>query len=230
MSFFEQVIFSDIDNLSIDECLTLIQDLENIIRKDEITFHLDNIDINIKYLQLVCKKYLHLRFQSDCIHFNMHLQFPSYIHGPENEILSFKSAPIDLVPYSIFYFLRIADKWSHGAFYRNAGHVKQVKVHSNLPPLAFQEYNPLFPHIENTFGFAGRPGGPGFYISTRNNSVNHGPGSQGSKNGQADSCFAIINDQSLHIIERIKKMEGMEKAGFIFNKDKCVNITRFDIL
>ena len=32
------------------------------------------------------------------------------------------------------------------------------------------------------------------------------------------------------VSERIKKMEGMEKSGFIFNKDKCVNITRFDIL
>ena len=41
---------------------------------------------------------------------------------------------------------------------------------------------------------------------------------------------ASVGISSPAVAERIKKMEGMEKSGFIFNKDKCVNITRFDIL
>ena len=32
--------------------------------------------------------------------------------------------------------------------------------------MAFQEYSPRFPHKRLTLGFAGRPGGPAFYIST----------------------------------------------------------------
>ena len=47
------------------------------------------------------------------------------------------------------------------------------------------------PHERLTLGFAGRPGGPEFYISTVDNVRNHGPGSQGSKT-EADSCFAKV--------------------------------------
>lgn len=31
--------------------------------------------------------------------------------------------------------------------------------------LAFQEYSPLYPHLTNTIGLSGRPGGLGFYVS-----------------------------------------------------------------
>ena len=45
-------------------------------------------------------------------------------------------------------------------------------------------------------GYAGRPGGPDFYISTQDNTRNHGPGGQGSyaDPAEADPCFAkVIN-------------------------------------
>ena len=45
--------------------------------------------------------------------------------------------------------------------------------------MAFQEYHPQYPHKLFTLGYAGRPGGPAFYISTMDNTDNHGPASQG---------------------------------------------------
>ena len=47
--------------------------------------------------------------------------------------------------------------------------------------------------------FAGRPGGPAFYISTVDNVQNHGPASQGSGT-EADSCFGKIYPQSIPVI------------------------------
>lgn len=43
-----------------------------------------------------------------------------------------------------------------------------------------------------TLGFAGRPSSSAFYISTVDNTYNHGPGSQGSKT-EADACFAKVS-------------------------------------
>jgi hypothetical protein len=50
----------------------------------------------------------------------------------------------------------------------------------------FSFAKPEFPHVPGTLGYAGRLGGPAFYISTIDNSRNHGPGSQGSTMGEAD--------------------------------------------
>ena len=41
---------------------------------------------------------------------------------------------------------------------------------------SLQEYDAQFPHERLTLGFAGRPGGPEFYISTVDNVRNHGRG------------------------------------------------------
>jgi hypothetical protein len=74
---------------------------------------------------------------------------------------------------------QVVRKWQGGAFHRNAGHVLQVQTEGgSRQGLAFQEYSPKYPHVEGTLGFAGRPGGPPFYISTVDNTRNHGPASQ----------------------------------------------------
>ena len=66
-----------------------------------------------------------------------------------------------------------------------------VRTENHLAGLAFQEYHPSYPHIRGSLGYAGRPGGPEFYISLVDNTDNHGPGSQGSKT-EADGCFARV--------------------------------------
>lgn len=94
-------------------------------------------------------------------------------------------APVDLMPYTVNFFLEQVSRglFNGCSFHRNAGHVVQggpVKNHlstgttnlrkgfrdADLVSVAFQEYHADFPHKKYTMGYAGRPGGPDFYIST----------------------------------------------------------------
>jgi cyclophilin family peptidyl-prolyl cis-trans isomerase len=89
------------------------------------------------------------------------------------------------MPYTVNFFLQqVAQGLLNGcSFHRNARHVVQggpVTNHLNpganlrkpfkvadLSSVAFQEYHPDFPHKKYTLGYAGRPGGPDFYVSTQ---------------------------------------------------------------
>jgi hypothetical protein len=72
--------------------------------------------------------------------------------------------------------------------------------------------SPNFPHKKYTLGYAGRPGGPDFYVSTVDNTQNHGPGGQGSYEdpGEADPCFAKVVD-GFDIVDLMHKSKV--KAG-----------------
>ena len=133
--------------------------------------------------------------------FEVALRFPAAMPdgdrldgNPRDGFFTVETAPRHTMPHAVHTFLKSATRWEEigrGAFHRNAGHVLQVNVRNHEPgsSLAFQEYSPSFPHQKYTLGFAGRPGGAAFYISTVDNTRNHGPGSQGSRT-EADSCFA----------------------------------------
>eukprot|EP00545_Synedropsis_sp_CCMP1620_P012260 CAMPEP_0119004220 /NCGR_PEP_ID=MMETSP1176-20130426/1023_1 /TAXON_ID=265551 /ORGANISM="Synedropsis recta cf, Strain CCMP1620" /LENGTH=361 /DNA_ID=CAMNT_0006955905 /DNA_START=66 /DNA_END=1151 /DNA_ORIENTATION=+ len=123
-------------------------------------------------------------------------------------------APLDDMPHANYWFLHQVslNLWNGCSFHRNAGHVLQSGAAGNFmnagnntnkeqefvtagySSILFQEYSPNFPHLPLTVGYAGRPGGPDFYISTMDNSVNHGPGGQGEYDdvGEADPCFAKV--------------------------------------
>ena len=60
--------------------------------------------------------------------------------------------------------------------------------------------------MTNTLGLAGRPGGPDFYVSTRNNTKLHGPGGQTSYDDptEADPCFAHVVD-GFDVVDRMHK-------------------------
>ncbi len=88
------------------------------------------------------------------------------------------------MPYTVNQFLsQVSLGLLNGcSFHRNAGHVVQggpVSNHLNpgtnpnkgfkdagLESVIFQEYSADFPHKKYTLGYAGRPGGPDFYVST----------------------------------------------------------------
>ena len=88
------------------------------------------------------------------------------------------------MPYTVNFFLsQVSLGLLNGcSFHRNARHVVQggpVTNHLNpganvrkgfknadLMSVAFQEYHKDFPHQKYTMGYAGRPGGPDFYVST----------------------------------------------------------------
>jgi hypothetical protein len=134
--------------------------------------------------------------------------------GADGSLL-LEMAPSRLQPHSVFSFLEVARQWKGGAFHRKAGHVLQVMVlGGSFKHLAFQEYSEEYPHKMGTVGYAGRPSGPAWYVSTMDNTKNHGPGSQQKHNPyEADSCFDKVIDGFDEEVQRIKKNPGPE--GFL---------------
>jgi len=171
----------------------------------------------------------------------MQVMFPKMM--PDGEGVSstgrilIETAPIQLMPHAVHLFLEIVRTWESGAFHRNAGHVLQTWVkfsRKDFKRLAFQEYSKDYPHVKGTLGFAGRPGGGAFYISTVDNTRNHGPGSQGSKT-EADSCFGrVIEGQD--VVERLTNVWGKDKAfdrskmGFLDKRSQHAMITSMKII
>lgn len=158
---------------------------------------------------------------------HMTLRFPAGMadaHGQgRTGTIAIETAPINLMPHAVFRFLEIARQLQVGYFHRRAHHVLQAQIESLTSgtrgaPLAFQEYSPLFPHEKWTLGFAGRPGGPAFYISTVNNTRNHGPASQGSAL-EADSCFGRIVG-GFAVAKRMYEVWGTKQGGLDFKADK----------
>ena len=217
LEYLEQL---NIDTLELFEIKSIIIHYENIVKHDKNKEYINK-------LQYYCMNYLQKKYENiNKIIVSFNLQ--------DNQLNNYKlniiMAPSDYVPYSVYFFLNIIENWKGGVIHRNAGHVKQFKVIEQTQHLAFQEYNPIFPHEKYTCGFAGRPGGPAFYINTRCNITNHGPGSQGSKT-DADSCFGIIDHTDpdiIKLLERINKMEKRDKSGFV-NTEQEIKVTSVKI-
>ena len=104
-----------------------------------------------------------------------------------------------------------------------------VFLDKGISTLSFPEYSTEYPHKQYTLGFGGRPGGPGFYINTDDNSDLHGPGGQigYDLHEEADSCFAEVieghevidrmheknldeNDETFTLIESITFMTHID--------------------
>jgi hypothetical protein len=130
-----------------------------------------------------------------------------------------ETAPLELMPHAVLNFLRFANSAAEKDpqppfFQQNAPHLLAVAVdHSKHKGLAFQEYTAAFPHEPFTVGYSGRPSGPAPYISTLDNSENHGPGSQGSTMGEADTCFARIY-AGQDVLRRVMHLWGKRETGF----------------
>jgi cyclophilin family peptidyl-prolyl cis-trans isomerase len=170
----------------------------------------------------------------------MKLTFPKTMNdyekaGPDGRII-IEMAPIELVPYCVYYFLELVTHFKGGSFHRFAGHVLQAMASGDNTMgggggkgLAFQEYHPDNPHKLLTLGYAGRPGGPAFYISTIDNTRNHGPASQNSKT-EADGCFGRIYSGE-EVVNRMKKQPGTTKpSGFVNNKENFIKIESLKLI
>jgi len=140
----------------------------------------------------------------------------------------FEMAPETEMPHSVYWFLEQVSRglYDGASFHINQDHVVQAGPVGNwlTPPnthlyerfkesgyesVLFQEYNKKVPHYKYTVGYAGRPGGPDFYISTMNNVQNHGPKQQhvtyGDDPEDADPCIAKV-------VEGIDTVERLHRA------------------
>jgi cyclophilin family peptidyl-prolyl cis-trans isomerase len=194
----------------------------------------------IKKAQSTLHKYLTLKWGHGPYYVKIDLHFPKSMPGyhlqqkhTQTAFIIIEMADVAKVPYSIYYFLQHVHFFRGGSFHRVAGHVLQAMVshvdkHS-VKGLAWQEYHPDVQHRPHTLGFAGRPGGPSFYISTQDNTENHGPGSQGSKT-EADSCFGRIY-YGQDVVERMKDQPGTEGPnGFIPKAEHWIRIGSMKML
>jgi len=122
-----------------------------------------------------------------------------------------QTAPLYLMPHSVHLFLEQVENglWDGCTFTTNDKHVILAEPssllydHDRLPlfeaaeldTVAFQEYADDFPHDKYTVGFAGRPGGPAFYINKMENSAVHGIPQDGGLDfieADPDPCFAMV--------------------------------------
>ena len=186
-----------------------------------------------KKLQDLAREIVLARYGPEPYQLEIELEFPTTmpdfeIFGPTGKF-TIEMAPLKDVPYSVYIFLEVMRTFKTGAFHRMAGHVTQALVRTTKEGpsgMAFQKYSPNFPHVKRSLGYAGRPGGPEFYISLVDNTFNHGPGSQGSKT-EADGCFAhVIEGWEDTIEKRLKKQPGgnPKTGGFIGDNKNFIRI------
>jgi hypothetical protein len=158
---------------------------------------------------------------------------PDYYENEPDRTILLEMAPTRLVPHSVYTFLEEVRWWQGGGFHRIADHVLQVQVKGSRrikrpKHLAFQEYSPEWPHEKGTVGYAGRPSGPEWYVSIRNNTRAHGPGSQQKENPyEADSCFGrVISGMD----KEVKRISTIQETGFLGDEKKWVLITKMKVL
>lgn len=165
----------------------------------------------------------------------------------EKKEIIIELAPIDAVPHAVHLFLEQVEHglWnqSDASFYLHGDHVVQagpkidraeeehheeenyvrtsLKMFQDvgLDTLAFPDYSEEYPHVEWTIGFAGRPGGPDFYINWDDNTELHGPGGQyqHALEEQGDSCFGRIKsgqDVLTALDDRATIEDGTDWDGF----------------
>lgn len=156
----------------------------------------------------------------------------TFVHNNTDYDFVIELAPVQLVPHAVHLFLEQVEHglWSGTYFYLNSDHVLQAgpqvsrkeyddAVAAGLPwnraslkrfadiqldTMSFPDYSPEYAHHEWTVGFAGRPGGPDFYINKEDNRLSHGPGGQMQHvlEEQGDSCFGRIT-KGKDVIENI---------------------------
>lgn len=180
-------------------------------------------------IQLMSKNALLEKFGPGPHRVEIMVGFDSHQGREDRGIITIEMAPVEDMPHSVYWFLEQVTRklYDGNSFHRNPGHVMQAGPAPNFlsPPgnqhlnkrfkdagfhsVLFQEYSDKFPHKKFTVGYAGRPGGPDFYVSMKDNSKNHGPGGQVGDPTEADPCFAKVID-GFDVVERMSKTPVQE--------------------
>ena len=227
---------------TIEELTVRVEELDSQVRKYKkskpgMIMETDPVGMKLtKQLQDVTRQLLIRRYGTDRTRVQVDLIFPKSIPDyttSEAAKGSFiiEMAPYELIPCSVYYFLEMVRTYKSGSFHRNAGHVLQVTVRSEATKgyksMPFQEYSSQFPHEKYTTGYAGRPSGPGWYVSILNNTRAHGPGSQQQANPyEADSLFGFLVTGQDDVIPRI---HSTKQNGWLDEKNQ-IQIPKMTIL
>lgn len=96
-------------------------------------------------------------------------------------------------------------------------------VESGYTSVSFQEYSPDFPHRQYTLGYAGRPGGPNFYINMKDNTRVHGPQLDLKEDDEmdADPAFGKVV-AGFDAVDRMHAMP-IKEGGTGWHKDSFEN-------
>ena len=184
-------------------------------RKRRETAQLKRIDVLKSNIQKISKRELLDRFGPGPHRVEFTLSFFHSLedfHPDELKPNTFvvETAPANLMPHSVLLFLEMVQHglWDETAIVHNKEHVLTASPtnfftgesksedfkKAGINQVSFQEYNEHYPHDKYTLGFAGRPGGPDFYISIEDNIQRHGPGgfADAAIVEEADPCFAKV--------------------------------------
>jgi len=169
-----------------------------------------------------------------------------------------KMAPNNDVPHSIYWFLeQVSHKLYDGtSFHRNADEFVQGGPFPNhfgaedhpgdaeprekmlqkfkdagLSQILFQEYSPNFPHAKYTVGYAGRPSGPDFYISMKDNTDLFGPNNKNSPNddSEGDPCFASVVEGT-EAVERMHRSNVIHEGKIKFRMEHNIAIKSMRVI
>lgn len=156
-----------------------------------------------------------------------------------------ETATIDEMPHSVHLFLEQVKNqlWNGCTFIINAPHILQAGPHTadttvdrfdsfkklELDSVSFQEYSDTFPHNKYTLGFAGRPGGPDFYINKNDNKKTHGPGGQMQQilEEEADPCFAKVID-GFKVVDHLFNLPTEGKHDLLAKPVEIVSVLILD--
>lgn len=145
------------------------------------------------------------------------------------------------MPHSVNTFLNAVHKklWDGTVFVRNRPHVlvahtaapgsdrmSELRRAGGLDRLAFREHSEEYPHVRGTVGFAGRPGGPNFYVNKMDNTADHGRGphqSRGDNGGdwapssdehEGDPCFGkIVTAGGMELMDEMSALPVGDDIG-----------------
>ena len=189
----------------------------------------------------------HYRFGPGPHKVELEIEFPQYTQDVEpgqwprvRGVFTIEMAPLDLMPIAVNLFMQQVHHklWNGCSFVINAMHILQAGPHQHsdganynanleelvskfekarLDKMPFQEYHADFPHGKYTLGYAGRPGGPDFYINKIDNSVNHGPGGQShhALHEEADPAFATLVG-GMELLGQLSRVPTDHDKGALF--------------
>eukprot|EP01082_Thalassiosira_pseudonana_P001057 g1654.t1 g1654 contig10:2519764-2521807(-) len=169
------------------------------------------------------------------------LEYPQMTEGTDppswpliRKKITIETAPLKEMPHSVNLFLQQVHHhlWDGTSVVKNPKHIMQFGpwladgnevdhfdqfLERGLDKVSFQEYSTSSPHIQWSVGFAGRPGGPDFYINKIDNSVLHGPGGSTAEHdlhNEADPCFGKVVEGT-EVVNEIDRIPVDADKGYV---------------